>query len=288
MARFSSKLNKFGNNAKALGGMMSTFITAPIVGMGAMATKSALSFESSFAGVRKTVDATEAEFAGLEKRFRGLAKQIPVSVDDLNSYGEAAGQLGIKKENIVDFVKVVADLGVTTNLVGEEGAKQMARFANIMGTSQKKFSNFGSTLVDLGNNFATTEAEILQMGLRLAGAGKVVKITEAETLGFAAALSSVGVEAQAGGTAFSKVFIKLASAGGEELKQFAEIAGKTGAEFKQAFKDDAAGATIDFVEGLGKIDEAGGDLFGTMEDRIDGDPVARCVVACRWVRRSYA
>ncbi len=62
-----------------------------------------------------------------------------------------------------------------------------------MGTSQSQFSNIGSTLVDLGNNFATTEKPIMEMAHRMAGAGKQVGLTEAQVLGFAAALSSVGI-----------------------------------------------------------------------------------------------
>lgn len=242
------------------------YVTAPIVGLGIMSAKSAMDFESSFAGVKKTVEATDAEFAEMEKQFRALSKQIPVNINDLNKYGEAAGQLGIQKENIVGFVKVIADLGATTNLTGEEGAKQLARFANIMQMSQKNFSNLGATIVDLGNNSATTEAEIMEMGLRLAGAGNVIGMTEPKILGFAAALSSVGIEAQAGGTALSKVFIELASAGGDKLAKVGKVAGMTGAQFKKAFKDDAAEATIKFVEGLGEIQKSGGDVFDVLED----------------------
>ena len=41
------------------------------------------------------------------------------------------------------------------------------------------------------------------MGLRIAGAGKQVGMTEAQILSFAGALSSVGIEAQAGGSSIS-------------------------------------------------------------------------------------
>ena len=74
-----------------------------------------------------------------------------------------------------------------------DAATTIAQFANIMGTSQSQFSNIGSTLVDLGNNFATTEKPIMEMAHRMAGAGKQVGLTEAQVLGFAAALSSVGI-----------------------------------------------------------------------------------------------
>ena len=89
------------------------------------------------------------------------------------------------------------DLGNSCeDLNAGDAATTIAQFANIMGASQSQFSNIGSTLVDLGNNFATTEKPIMEMAHRMAGAGKQVGLTEAQVLGFAAALSSVGIEAQ--------------------------------------------------------------------------------------------
>ena len=45
---------------------------------------------------------------------------------------------------------------------------------------QDKFDQLGATVVDLGNNFATTEAAVVGFGLRIAGAGAQVGMSEAE------------------------------------------------------------------------------------------------------------
>ena len=164
-----------------------------------------IDFESAFAGVRKTVDATEEEFAALSEGIRGMTKEIPASAVEISKVAEAAGQLGIEKEAILGFTRTMIDLGESTNLSADQAATALARLANITQMPQTEFGRLGSTVVALGNNLATTEAEIVEMGLRLAGAGKQVGMTEAEILSLAGALSSVGVEAQAGGSAFSRV-----------------------------------------------------------------------------------
>ena len=231
--------------------------------------QSAIDFESSFAGVRKTVNGTEEDFKQLASAFRGMAKEIPINVNEINAIGEAAGQLGIKKENIVGFTEVMAKLGVTTNLASEEAASSLARFANITGMNQESFENLGSTIVALGNNFATTESEIVAMALRLAGAGAQIGLSESQIAGFATALSSVGIEAEAGGTAFSKVFVEIANqvrSGGDNLALFAKVAGLSVEEFSKTFETDAAGAVTKFIAGLDGVSKSGGNVFAVLEE----------------------
>jgi hypothetical protein len=210
-----SDVRGFGTSVKSLlpsPKFLAVGAAAAITGIGVAAIKAAIDFESAFAGVRKTVDATEEQFAELEQSFRDMATEIPVTVGELAQIGEAAGQLGIDLENIEEFTRVMADLGVATNLSSTEAATALARLANITQLPQEEFDRLGSTIVELGNNLATTEAEIVEMGLRLAGAGAQIGLTEAEILAFAGALSSVGIQAQAGGTAISRVFIEMANA----------------------------------------------------------------------------
>lgn len=272
-AAVTAKRHQDNIRALSTAGMALTAgVTVPLAAMGAASLKAALSFESSFAGVRKTVDATEAEFAKLSAGFRTMAKEIPVSVNELNKIGEAAGQLGIRKENILSFTRVIADLGVTTDLASDQAATALAQFANITQMSQEDFGRLGSTIVALGNNFATTEAAIVEMGLRLAGAGAQVGMSEGQILALATALSSVGIEAEAGGSALSKVMVNMALAvqtGGDALKNFATVVDQTdvsGAKFKQLFETDAAGAINAFVVGLGRIKESGGSVVKVLDD----------------------
>ena len=161
------------------------------------------------------------------------------------------------------------DLGNSTNMVAADAASEAARFANIMGMSQNEFQNLGSTLVDLGNNYATTESEIMSMSLRLAGAGRQVGLSEAQILGFAAALSSVGIESQMGGSAFSKALIKMevaAATGGDALEDFARVSGMSASQFKDLWERDAASAFQAFIVGLSKMDEEGVSAIKTLDD----------------------
>lgn len=241
LEKAGKKMQDFSNKAGKVGNTLSATITAPLAAGAAYAVKSAMDFESAFAGVRKTVDATEEQFAELEQGIRNMAKEIPASVESIAEVAEAAGQLGIETENILGFTRTMIDLGETTNLTSTEGATALAQFANVVQMSQKDFDRLGSTIVALGNNFETTEKDIVNMALRLAGAGKQVGMSEAEIMALATALSSVGIEAEAGGSAMSKVLInmQLAATNGTKANEVISKTGKTLRELQMMADQDA-------------------------------------------------
>lgn len=269
MEETSKSFADTGKKLQEVGKSWSTKVTAPIMALGALSAKSAIDFESAFAGVRKTVDATEDEFAALSDGIRQMAKELPASAVEIAGVSEAAGQLGIANEHILSFTRTMIDLGESTNMTAETASTNLARLANITQMPQTEFDKLGSTIVALGNNLATTEAEIVEMGLRLAGAGSQIGMTEAQILAFAGSLSSVGIAAEAGGSAFSKVMIEMQLAtetGGETLESFASVAGMTTEQFARAFREDASQALIAFINGLQSAESQGMSAIKVLDD----------------------
>lgn len=209
---FGEKIVKVSSKIDNLGSKLTKTLTTSVLALGVASSKSAIDFESAFAGVEKTVDGTAEQMASLKQGIRDMSKEIPSSATEISAVAEAAGQLGIQTDNILGFSKVMIDMGNSTNLSSDEAATSLARFANITQMSQKDFNKLGSSIVDLGNNFATTESEIVDMALRLAGAGHQVGMSEGQILGLATALSSVGIEAEMGGSAMSKALVKMQNA----------------------------------------------------------------------------
>ena len=252
--------SQFGKKLSGVGRKLSVGVMLPLMLLAGIAGKTAIDFESAFTGVRKTVTATAAEFAVLEKDLKAMALRIPITTQEIFGIAEAAGQLGIQQKNIVGFTEVMANLGATTNIAASEAAMSLAKFSTITDMAGKDIERLGSTIVDLGNNTATTEADIVAMGMRLAGAGKTIGLTQAQIMSLAASLSSVGLEAEAGGTAFSMIMKKISKeigSGSKKMDLFAAIAGKTTAKFEKAWRQDAGLAMIDIIEGLGNLQKEG-------------------------------
>ena len=266
---FGKKASATGKTLTGAGKTLTTTVTTPIVAMGTAAIKASLDFESSFTSVRKTVDATEAEFTALASASKSMSTQIATSTTEINEVMATAGQLGIANDYLVDFTRTMIDLGNSTDIVANDAASTLAKFANITTMDQSQFGNLGATLVDLGNNFATVESDIMNMSLRLAAAGHQVGLTEPQILGFAAALSSVGVRAEMGGSAFSKALINMevaAETGGQALEDFARVSGMTAEGFKALWDSDPAAAFQAFIVGLAQMDEAGVSAIATLQE----------------------
>lgn len=268
LVKSGEHIQNFGKKVSDFGGTLTKGITAPLVASAGFAVKAAVDYESAFAGVRKTVDATEGEYKKMSSAIREASKVMPASAVEIAKVAESAGQLGIKKKNIVDFSKTMIDLGESTNMTADEAATSLARLANITQMPQSEFRRLGSTIVDLGNNFATTESEIVEMSLRLAGTGHLVGLTEPQILALATAMSSVGINAEAGGSSFSRVMQKINTqvlSGGDKLDKFAKVAGMSAENFAKSWKTEPQIAMLAFLDGLKKVKASGGDVTQTLK-----------------------
>lgn len=227
---------------------------------GVASAKFAIDFENNFANVKKTVDGTPEQLEKIRQEIIDMTtvginghSAIPETTAELTELAAAGGQLGIKTENISKFTETMAMLGTATNLYGEEGAATLARFQNVMGVGQNEIRNIGSAIVDLGNHSATTESEIAEMALRMGKYGSSVRMSAADVLGYSAALSSLGIEAQMGGSAIGRTWLSIETAvasGGEGLTKFAKYSGKSAEEFKKQWNTDSSGAFNGLLKGL--------------------------------------
>lgn len=270
------KLEQAGEKLKNVGEGIDT-VTKPlqrlstVTAAGAVASaKFAIDFENNFANVSKTVDGTDEQLKKIKQDIIDMTtvginghSAIPQTTAELTELAAAGGQLGIQTENISSFTETMAMMGSATNLAGEEGAKTLARFMNVTATSQDKVQNLGSAIVDLGNHFATTEAEIADMAMNMGATGSAVGISAQDILAYSTALSSLGVEAAAGGSSVSRIWMDIQSAvssGGKALDAFAKISGKSATQFADDWKGNASGAFKDMLTGLSKSKDIVGDL----------------------------
>lgn len=243
------------------------------------AIDTSISFESAFAGVKKTVEATEKQFLQLDKAFKQMTERMPIAYEELSKIAELGGQLGVGVNDIEKFTKTIAMISETTNLTAESAATDFARISNVMSIPIKDMDRMAASLVDLGNNFATTESEVVNFASRIAGSGKIVGMAPSDVMAIATAFSSVGIEAEAGGTAVQKSFLimdeeinnfsKTGLSAGQKIEQFAKTAGLSAKEFADMWKKHPAEAFSEFTQGLNRL----GKDAPAIIDELLGDDV---------------
>lgn len=267
-------IKNVGDRITSIGRTLTTSVTVPIVSAFGASAKAAVDWESAFIGVQKTVDATDAEFEQLATNIKKMATETTSSANDIAGVMEIAGQLGISGvDNLTQFTRTMVELGDTTNLSAEEAATALARFMNITGDATENIDKIGAAVVDLGNNFPTTEAEIVAMATRLASAGTIAGMTSTDILALATAMSSVGIQAEAGGTAMTQTLKTIANAVAdfrsgevENLQVIADVAEMRAADFAKAWEDDPVRAIQAFIQGLSAMEESSENVFAMLDD----------------------
>lgn len=232
---------------------------------GQMVINTMADFETGLVAVGKTADLSGEKLAALGQDTIALSRRMNavVGTDKLLELATVAGQLGVKgSENILKFSETMAKLESATNVVGEEGAASIARIINITGEGIGTVDRFGSTLVALGNNAAATEAEILDVANEVARSTAPFGLSSAAVLGISTSLKSLGVQAQAGGSAVGRLFKEMEAAvvTGKNLEAFSKITGLTGDQIRKQFKEDAAQLFVPFIKGLQGVSDSGGSV----------------------------
>ena len=265
-----SAMSSAGDKIAGVGKTMTATVTAPLVGLGVASVKAYSDWESAFTGVMKTVDETvTTTYADLEEAIKKMATETASSKEEIAGVAEAAGQLGVKADDIEQFTRTMVMLGDSTNLSAEEASIALARMMTITGESMDSVDNVGSAIVALGNSFATSESEIVAMSTRLASAGTIAGMSTQDILALSTAMSSVGIEAEAGGTAMTQTLTgisKAVSDGGEKLEQLASVSGMTAEQFSNAWKTSPVEALQAFISGLSQMNEAELNTYSVLDE----------------------
>lgn len=269
VAEAGGRIYNAGQRMQDMGDSLTRNVTVPIVASAAVAVQAATDLDTAFTNVRKTVDMDAESLEALKQGAIELSKVQPVSAEDILNAEALGGQLGIANENLEDFARVVSGLDIATDMELEDAAMNLAQFANIVGMDQSNMERYGSTIVALGNNFATTESAVSDMAMRVAAAGHQVGMSEADILGLSTALTSMGISAEAGGTAISTIMSQIdkdVATGSEGLSTWAETAGMSADEFAAAWRGDPVDALSAVLTGMDGAVESGGNMAVMLED----------------------
>lgn len=256
-----------------LGSLMGAFGVVGGVTAGITVLKDAFNiireFDSQMINVQKTTGLTNIELTDLKDSVVALSKELGiVSSAKLGEYMAVAGQLGVKgKQNLLSFTEAMAQLETASTIAGEQGASEMARFLTLVDGGVQNVKSFGNEVVNLGNNFAATESEILSNATRIAQSTGVYNLGRQQVLAYATATKAVGVEAELVGSTMGRTLAVFEKAirTGENLSTITKILGTNQQELSERFKTDASGVLQDYIKALNNTYKAGGSVNEQLE-----------------------
>lgn len=223
-------LRSTASRLQSTGAAMTTVLGAPVALAGGAIVKLGSDYETAMQRVRKTTGLTAEDTKALGKGILDLSTSTAGgarTAEDLAKIAEVGGQLGIAKEGLLDFTRVIAQFSGATNIAGAEAAASLESLRLLTGVDPSQLENLSSTIVDLGNKTNATESQILESSLLLAGALHTAGASAQEILGISTTLASLHVNPEAGGTAISKFFIDMVSAASGAGGAVKDTSGKT-------------------------------------------------------------
>ena len=219
--------------------------------------RAAVDFESAMADVRKVVPGLESAegFKAMSQEIIGMSRELPVSAKGLAEIMAAAGQAGIAKEDLGDFTRQAAQMGIAFDISAGEAGEAMAKLRTSLGLSQPQVVDLADAMNYLSNNMASSAAEVTEFMLRSGAVGKQVAMTTEQTAAFGSAMIAAGAAPEVAATSFNnliKAMTKGESATASQSAAFKSL-GLDVTEVAKSMQVDAVGTIRDVFQRISKM-----------------------------------
>lgn len=227
-------------------------------------------FDRQLIAVGKTTGIKGEELNKFGEEVVKLGQKLEgVSVDGLIQSAEVAGQLGVTgTDNILKFSEAIEKLKLTSNIISDEQVGQFAKFIEVSSDSFDNADRLASVITRLGNEMATTEAEVLANSTEIQKGIAVYNTSAQGVLALGAATSTLGSEAEASRSAIQSTFavVNNAIATGKGLEKVLKLTGLTQKQLSEQFNKDATGVFQKFIKGLNTAKAEGQNLALVLDD----------------------
>ena len=203
--------------------------------------------------VMKTASMTKSEIEDLSRSFGDLDTRT--SRLNLLKIAEEGGRIGIAKNEMSDFVKVMDQVYVALgdSFTGgvEEVASKLGKLKMLFEETKSMdvpnaYNAIGSAINDLGANGVATESNIAEFTTRIGSLPATLKPSIADTLALGAAFEESGIEAEVSARAYS-IFLNRAST---ETASFAQVMGLPVEKVKEMINANPLEFFLQFAERL--------------------------------------
>lgn len=252
--KWGGLVTNFGAAMVKMGRRFSILVGAPLAALGGKAYQTAKDYETALVNLAVAAEKPVEEMGALDEQIKSLTERIPLGYIEITNLMATLARAGVAEKDLVDVVEVMAMLGATTDVSAEQSAAALIKFMNNTNLSADKMDELASVLFELGRASVATGAEIFDMAEKMAATGGLAGFTAQDILALATAFSSMGIDAEAGGTSASKLMkrMQLAAETGKDIEDYTKVMGISAKQFTEAWASDPAKTMISFFDSLSK------------------------------------
>lgn len=222
----------------------------------------------AMADVMKTTGLTKAEVDELSKSFTELHTRT--SRINLLKIAEEGGRIGIAKNEMLDFVRVMDRASVA---LGDSFTGGVEEVSSVLGKLKFLFSEtkemgvdaaynaIGSAINDLGASGVATEQNIANFATRIGALPNALKPTIAEALALGASFEESGIEAEISARAYN-IFLRQAAT---DTEKFARVMNLSTAEVKKMINENPVNFFLEFSKRMRGLNEDGVEMARTLD-----------------------
>ena len=274
LGKTMEKLNRYGNRLKELEAKRERFRarlfdTMAIGATVAFPVKKAIEFESAMADVAKVANLSKEETVAFGNALSKLSIKIPVAAEGLAAIAASGAQLGISKEKLTEFTKVVAKMSTAFDMSANAAGENIAKLMNVYGLGLEEVGKLGDALNHLSDNTAAKAGDMVEVLARVGGSAKVFGLAAKDTAALANAFLAMGKTPEVAATAINAFLLKLSTAD-KQGKKFQDALGSLGfdatgmKELVSTSPQEAVLTVLEALKGVSKEEQMGilSDMFG--------------------------
>lgn len=214
--------------------------------------KDAISFESSFADLKKVANfKNKDQEKAVTNDIFDAAKMSGIDINKMSQIAAAGAESGVvldankevDREKLKVFLTDAARMSVAYGISAEEAGERMANMQSRMGLSADETREMADSMNYIGSKMNATAARTSKVVNTMGGLAKGVGLSTKAIAGLAAALVSTSESPEIAGTAMKKFLTTLAS-GDAMTKEQKDTLGSMGIDYIDLAKKMKAGGSV--------------------------------------------
>ncbi len=221
----------------------------------------AINTESAFADVKKQFDFKDKkEEEAFKSKMQKLIteKKMAISLTDLYGSIAAAGQRGVKLENVEENIVLTTKMAVAMDMEKQQAAEMGLGMKQAFGMTIPQLEQMLDQINYLTNTTGAAATPLITYQNTVGSLGKIAGFTAGQTAAVGATLLDMNMDANVAATGVKKMMVTLAGADAATDSQ-ADAYKRLGLSYKTVGKDmqkNAEGTLIKVLERISKLDKS--------------------------------